>query len=80
MKTAEKANLTHPPFPLALGPRKKELNKEIMEVFKWVKINIPFLNAIKQIHMLNFLKICVPSRGGWMLKTKTKQNKKTKIK
>ncbi|KAI5351574.1 hypothetical protein L3X38_004465 [Prunus dulcis] len=37
------------PFPQALKVVKKNQNPEILEVFKQVKINIPLLDAIKQI-------------------------------
>ena len=37
------------PFPQALNAVKKNQNTEILEVFKEVKINIPLLDAIKQI-------------------------------
>ena len=37
------------PFPQALKAGKKNQNPEILEVFEQVKINIPLLDAIKQI-------------------------------
>ena len=34
---------------MALHSKKKDVNKEILEIFKQVKLNIPLLDAIKQI-------------------------------
>ena len=39
-----------PPFPHALNkPRKSNHSSEIYEIFKQVKVNIPLLDAIKQV-------------------------------
>ncbi|XP_062094007.1 uncharacterized protein LOC133800044 [Humulus lupulus] len=48
----------HPPFPSRLKKfKKKEANKEILETFHKVEVNIPLLDAIKQVpHYAKFLK------------------------
>ena len=46
----DKEELAHAPFPHRLKQSKNELDtSEIYETFKQVKINIPLLDAIKQI-------------------------------
>ena len=47
------------PFPQRLTHSKKKIpNQEILDVFKEVKVNIPLLDAIKQVPSLpSFLKI-----------------------
>ena len=41
---------SEPPFPHALNkPRKSNHSSEIYEIFKQVKVNIPLLDAIKQV-------------------------------
>ena len=43
-----KALVTNPPFPTRLNKsKKKEEEKEILETFHKIKVNIPFLDAIK---------------------------------
>ncbi|XP_071939985.1 uncharacterized protein [Coffea arabica] len=54
-----------PPFPNRLGkPRKPEKEKEILEMFRKVEINIPLLNVIKQVpKYVRFLKdLCTNKR------------------
>ena len=53
-----------PPFPEALKERKKhEANKDIYEVFKKCEVNIPLLDALKQIpRYAKFLKNFVRQR------------------
>ncbi|XP_027150382.1 uncharacterized protein LOC113750624 [Coffea eugenioides] len=54
-----------PPFPCRLEkPKKQDKEKEILEVFRKVKINIPLLDAIKQVSKYaKFLKdLCVNRR------------------
>ncbi|XP_021833742.1 uncharacterized protein LOC110773522 [Prunus avium] len=59
------------PFPQALKAVKKDLNSEILEVFKQVKINIPLLDTIKQIpSYAKFLKdLCTVKRKHNVQKT-----------
>ena len=57
---------TIPPFPVSSSRSKKEdKEKEILEVFKKVELNIPLLDAIKQIpKYAKFLKeLCTPKRA-----------------
>jgi len=57
---------TIPPFPVSSSRSKKEdKEKEILEVFKKVKLNIPLLDAIKQIpKYVKFLKeLCTTKRA-----------------
>ncbi|XP_012477520.1 uncharacterized protein LOC105793139 [Gossypium raimondii] len=54
-----------PPFPRRLAKDKKEIEeKEILETFRKVEVNIPLLDAIKQIpHYAKFLKeLCTRKR------------------
>ena len=54
-----------PPFPHALAEsRKDEKNKDIYETFRRCEVNIPFLDAIKQVpHYAKFLKeLCTIKR------------------
>lgn len=53
-----------PPFPQALTQRKPNHNSEIFEIFKQVKVNIPLLDAIKQVpSYAKFLKdLCTVKR------------------
>jgi len=54
---------TIPPFPVSSSMSKKEdIEKEILEVFKKVELNIPLLDAIKQMpKYAKFLKeLCIP--------------------
>ena len=55
-----------PPFPQALGKRKKSVNQtEILEVLRQVKVNIPLLNMIKQVPTCAkfFKDLCTVKRG-----------------
>jgi hypothetical protein len=55
-----------PPFPVSSSRSKKEdKEKEILEVFKKVELNIPLLDAIKQIpKYAKFLKeLCTTKRA-----------------
>jgi hypothetical protein len=57
---------TIPPFPMSSSRSKKEdKEKEILEVFKKVELNIPLLDAIKQISKYaKFLKeLCTTKRA-----------------
>ena len=57
---------TIPPFPISSSRSKKEdKEKEILEVFKKVELNIPLLDAIKQIpKYAKFLKeLCTTKRA-----------------
>ena len=59
-------NSTPPPFPQALKAKKKAINQaEILEVLRQVKVNIPFLDTIKQVPTYaKFLKdLCIVKRG-----------------
>ncbi|XP_016694514.1 uncharacterized protein [Gossypium hirsutum] len=53
-----------PPFPGRLAKDKKDEEKEIFETFRKVEVNIPLLDAIKQIHRYaKFLKeLCTSKR------------------
>ena len=53
-----------PPFPSRFAKSKKEEEeKEILETFRKVEVNILLLDAIKQVpHYANFSKICAPTR------------------
>ena len=56
---------TPPPFPSRLeNTKKKEEEKEILELFRKIEINIPLLNALKQIPKYDkFLKeLCTNKR------------------
>ena len=57
---------TIPPFPVSSSKSKKEdKEKEILEVFKKVELNIPLLDAIKQIlKYAKFLKVHETERYG----------------
>ena len=55
-----------PSFPQALRGKKKVINQtEILEVLRQVKVNIPFLDMIKQVPTnAKFLKdLCTMKRG-----------------
>jgi hypothetical protein len=55
-----------PPFPMSSSrSKKKDKEKEILEVFKKVKLNIPLIDAIKQISKYaKFLKeLCTTKRA-----------------
>ena len=57
--------ITPPPFPSRLAKSKKEeQEKEILETFKKVEVNIPLLDVIKQVpRYANFLKeLCISKR------------------
>ena len=57
---------TPPPFPQALHGKKRISNaSEILEVLRQVKVNIPFLDMIKQVPTYaKFLKdLCTIKRG-----------------
>ena len=41
--------ITHPPFPSRLAKSKEEQEKEILDTFRKVEVNIPLLDAIKQV-------------------------------
>ena len=63
--TVEDNDLSHaPPFPQALKTKKLNHSPEIYEIFKQVKVNIPLLDAIKQIpSYAKFLKdLCTVKR------------------
>ena len=58
---------SHPPYPNRLNPKTKkmeELDKEILNTFKKVEINIPLLDAVRQIpKYAKFLKkLCTHKR------------------
>ena len=58
-------NLKHAPFPHRLAkPKRESLNSEIYDIFKQVQVNIPILEAIKQIpSYAKFLKdLCTVKR------------------
>jgi len=59
-----------PPFPVSSSRSKKEdKEKEILEVFKKVELNIPLLDAIKQIpKYAKFLKELCTTKGAFKLK------------
>jgi len=61
---------TIPPFPMSFSRSKKEdKEKEILEVFKKVKLNIPLLDAIKQISKYaKFLKDLCTTKKAFKLK------------
>ena len=64
-QTIEK-NKPSPPFPHALRTKKKAINQdEILEALRQVKVNIPLLDMIKQVHTYaKFLKdLCTVKRG-----------------
>ena len=56
--------LAHAPFPHHLAKPKNQLSSEIYETFKQVKINLPLLEAIKQVpSYAKFLKdLCIVKR------------------
>ena len=57
---------TPPPLPQALKTKKKSINQaEILEVLRQVKVNIPFLDMIKQVPTYaKILKdLCTVKRG-----------------
>jgi len=59
-----------PPFPLSSSSSMKEdKEKEILEVFKIVKLNIPLINVIKQIpKYAKFLKELCTTKRAYKLK------------
>jgi hypothetical protein len=60
----------NPPFPVSFSRSKKEdKEKEILEVFKKVKLNIPLIDAIKQIpKYTKFLKELCTTKRAYKLK------------
>ena len=59
-------NSTSPPFPQALKAKKKSINQaETLEMLRQVKVNIPFLDMIKQVPTYaKFLKdLCTVKKG-----------------
>ncbi|KAH1266516.1 hypothetical protein GmHk_01G002002 [Glycine max] len=68
--SSSSSDLQHPPIPLPFPPRAilnkrmEEVEKEILETFKRVEVNIPLLDAIKQIpRYVKFLKeLCTHKR------------------
>ena len=61
---------TIPPFPVSSSRSKKEdKEKQILEVFKKVELNIPLLDVIKQIpKYAKFLKELCPTKRAFKLK------------
>jgi hypothetical protein len=60
-----------PPFPMSSSrSKKKDKEKEILEVFKKVKLNIPLIDAIKQISKYaKFLKELCTTKRAYKLKS-----------
>jgi hypothetical protein len=72
---------TIPPFPVSFSRSKKDdKEKEILKVFKKVELNIPLLNAIKQIpKYAKFLKELCTTKRAFKLVIKAKIHANTYI-
>ena len=66
--------ITPPPFPSRLEKSKEEQEKEILDTFRKLEVNIPVLDAIKQVpRYAKFLKeLCTSKR-------KLKRNEKVNV-